>query len=434
MFGAMAGMMGAGLVGGLVSTAMSAKEAKKIQKQQEEAFRKRQAGASIYAKGSGQDYSDYQTALQRQLSGMQGVSQQQYAQALAEQNAAYGGYGNQLNQQVSGYQGGLSEGFQGSDQYGQQALGALNELGMQQAGQAGQLVNDYSMAQGVGMNDAGMAYQGIQAQPKTYGSRAGNRQDQALAARRAQQQDALTAGNYFQTQMGAAGLQQQQAMANRNLAMQGVSTDAQRAQMANQMGRANINAGQSDYDRQAALRLQQLTGNNALLRQQNQSGLQMGLAQSQYRQGTDDALARSQQEHQANQLAQWYARQQAMRERESVTASRTGEAAGMASDYQSAPSFAPGPGGQATGGTPGKMQIPGGSFAPGPGGQATGGKMQLPGQQPGVFGQQVSPPISKGGGTRTSGIQAGEWDNVPQQTGGKPPVWSQLNRTGQLLR
>jgi hypothetical protein len=398
-----------GLVGGLISTAMSAKEAKKIQRQQEEAFRKRQAGASIYAKGSGQDYSGYQTALQRQLSGMQGVSQQQYTQALAEQNTAYGGYGNQLNQQVSGYQGGLSEGFQGSDQYGQQALGALNELGMQQAGQAGGLVNDYSMAQGVGMNDAGMAYQGIQAQPQTHGSRAGNKQDQALAARRAQQQDAATAGNFFQTQMGAAGLQQQQAMANRNLAMQGVSTDAQRAQMANQMGRANINAGQSDYDRQAALRLQQLTGNNALQRQQNQSGLQMGLAQSQYRQGTDDAQARSQQEYQANQLSQWYARQQAMRERESVTASRTGENAGMATDYQSAPSFAPGPGGQPTNGQTG-VGVPG-----------------KPITTNGIFSPQQLPPIKggSGGGMRTSGIQAGEWDNVPPQNR-TPPLKKQF--------
>jgi hypothetical protein len=427
-----------GFAGNLIGTVMSAKEAKKVQKQQEEAFQKRQAGAAIYAKGSGQDYSDYQTALQQQLTGMQGVTQQQYAQALQEQNDAYGGYGQQLNQQSGQFQRGLSGNFRESDRYGQQALGALNQLGEQQAGQAGQLVNDYSQAQGVGLDDAGMAYQGIQAQPRTIASRAGNRQDQALAARRAMQQDALTAGNFFQTQMGQAGLQQQQAMANRNLAMQGVSTDAQRAQMANQMGRSNINAGQADYDRQAALRLQQLAGNNALQRQQNQSGLQLGLAQSQYRQGTDDALARSQQEYQANQLAQWYARQQAMRERESVTASRTGAAAPMASDYQSAPSFAPGPGGQATGG---KMQIPGGSFAPGPGGQATGGKMQIPGQQPGVFGPQVSPPISKGGGgMRTSGIQAGEWDNVPRQTGGKPLIpggtfgtGQQLDRTGQAF-
>jgi hypothetical protein len=422
MFGAMAGMMGAGLVGGLVSTAMSAKEAKKVQRQQEEAFRKRQAGAAIYAEGSGKDYADYQTALQQQLTGMQGMTQQQYAQALQEQNAAYGGYGRQLNQQVGGYQQGLSGAFQDSDQYGQQALGALNELGRQQAGQAGQLVGDYSRAQGVGMGDAGMAYQGIQAQPRTIASRAGNRQDQALAARRAMQQDALTAGNFFQTQMGQAGLQQQQALANRNLAMQGVSTDAQRAQMANQMGRSNINAGQADYDRQAALRLQQLSGNNALQRQQNQSGVQMGLAQSQYRQGTEDAAARSQQEYQANQLAQWYARQQAMRERESVTASRTGAAAGMASDYQSAPSFAPGAGGYATGGMP-------------------SGKPQIPGQTGVVFGPQVSPPVSKGGGgTRTPGIQAGEWDNVPRQTGGKPLIpggtfgtGQQLDRTGQAF-
>lgn len=416
MFGAMAGMMGAGLVGGLVNTAMSAKEAKKIQRQQEEAFRKRQAGAGIYAEGSGKDYADYQKALQQQLTGMQGLTQQQYAKALQDQNAAYGGYGRQLNQQVGNYQQGLSGEFQGSDQYGQQALGALNELGMQQAGQAGQLVGDYSRAQGVGLNDAGMAYQGIQAQPRTAPSRAGNRQDQALAARRAMQQDALTAGNFFQTQMGQSALQQQQALANRNLAMQGVSTDAQRAQMANQMGRANIMAGQSDYDRQAALRLQQLAGNNALLRQQNQSGLQLGLAQSQYRQGTDDALARSQQEYQANQLAQWYARQQAMREREAVTATRTGAAAGMASDYQAAPSFAPGAGGYATGGMPSS-------------------KPQIPGQPGAVFGPQVSPPVSKGGGgTRTSGVQPGEWDNASQKTGGKPLVWGQMNRTGQLLR
>lgn len=405
-----------GFGGGLVDTFQKRQKANKVAKQQEEAFHTRQKGAAIFGEGTAKDYADYQAALQQQLTGMQGLTQQQYAQALQEQNAAYGGYGRQLNQQVGNYQRGLSGEFQGSDQYGQQALGALNELGMQQAGQAGQLVGDYSRAQGVGLNDAGMAYQGIQAQPRTVASRAGNRQDQALAARRAMQQDALTAGNFFQTQMGQAGLQQQQALANRNLAMQGVSTDAQRAQMANQMGRANIMAGQSDYDRQAALRLQQLAGNNALLRQQNQSDLQLGLAQSQYRQGTDDALARSQQEYQANQLAQWYARQQAMREREAVTATRTGAAAGMASDYQAAPSFAPGAGGYATGGMPSS-------------------KPQIPGQTGAVFGPQVSPPVSKGGGgTRTSGIQAGEWDNASQKTGGKPIVWGQMDRTGQLLR
>lgn len=405
-----------GFGGGLVDTFQKRQKANKVAKQQEEAFHTRQKGAAIFGEGTAKDYADYQAALQQQLTGMQGLTQQQYAQALQEQNAAYGGYGRQLNQQVGNYQQGLSGEFQGSDQYGQQALGALNELGMQQAGQAGQLVGDYSRAQGVGLNDAGMAYQGIQAQPRTVASRAGNRQDQALAARRAMQQDALTAGNFFQTQMGQAALQQQQALANRNLAMQGVSTDAQRAQMANQMGRANIMAGQSDYDRQAALRLQQLTGNNALSRQQNQSDLQLGLAQSQYRQGTDDALARAQQEYQANQLAQWYARQQAMREREAVTATRTGAAAGMASDYQAAPSFAPGAGGYATGGMPSS-------------------KPQIPGQPGAVFGPQVSPPVSKGGGgTRTSGIQAGEWDNASQKTGGKPIVWGQMDRTGQLLR